>query len=220
MDPDGGNLIPQAGHRQWDRLSFWLVVGQVTGDSKYLGRMNGAIRLATLWWFCDKFVVTGWRNITVCSDSFSHADSIGVSILTFRAHRFICSQQYTIHCLELKKACEIFRPLRSLVADDFLKHYGYSLHMAISYIILLNFIIQGGIFRKRVIFLGYRGVSPKHTEQHSLAKSMFTLSQSQSDTSSCEVWRTRTIIQAVESWKTAQYAFAKSRVEPNETKFN
>ena len=52
---------------------------------------------------------------------------------------------------------------------------------------LLNFIIQGGIFRKRVIFLGYRGVSPKHTEQHSLAKSMFTLSQSQSDTSSCEV---------------------------------
>ena len=77
MDPDGGNLIPQAGHRQWDRLSFWLVVGQMTGDRKYLGRMNGAIRLATLWWFCDKFVVTGWRNITVCSDSFSHADSIG-----------------------------------------------------------------------------------------------------------------------------------------------
>ena len=76
-------------------------------------------------------------------------------------------------------------------------------------------IIQGGIFRKRVIFLGYRGVSPKHTEQRSLAKSMFTLSQSQSDTSSCEVWRTRTVIQGVESWKTAQYAFAKSRVEPN-----
>ena len=135
MDPDGGNLIPQAGHRQWDRLSFWLVVGQMTGDRKYLGRMNGAIRLATLWWFCDKFVVTGWRNITVCSDSFSHADSIGVSILTFRAHRFICSQQYIIHCLELKNACAIFRPLRSLVADDFLKHYGYSLYMAIPYII-------------------------------------------------------------------------------------
>jgi hypothetical protein len=76
-------------------------------------------------------------------------------------------------------------------------------------------IIQGGIFRKRVIFLGYRGVSPKHTEQRSLAKSMFTLSQSQSDTSSCEVWRTRTVIQGVESWKIAQYAFAKSRVEPN-----
>ena len=53
--------------------------------------------------------------------------------------------------------------------------------------VVLNFIIQGGIFRKRVLFLGYRGVSPKHTEQHSLAKSMVTLLQSQSDTSSCEV---------------------------------
>ena len=52
---------------------------------------------------------------------------------------------------------------------------------------MLNFIIQGGIFGKRVIFLGYKGVSPKRTEQHSLAKSLFTLLQSQSDTSSCEV---------------------------------
>ena len=85
----------------------------------------------------------------------------------------------------------------------------------LSRIFLLNFIIQGGIFRKRVLFLGYRRVSPKHTEQHSLAKSMVTLLQSQSDTSSCEVWRTRTAIQGVESWKTAQYAFAKSPVEPN-----
>ena len=52
---------------------------------------------------------------------------------------------------------------------------------------VLNFIIQGGILRKRILFLGYRGVGPKHSEQHSLATRLFTLSQSQSDTSSCEV---------------------------------